>query len=81
MATYGGPDDAARLTPVEFGALFRRLRDAASWGPDDRRGALNNLTPAYVLAAVGEVRSGRTVSLAAPIGWRPATIPNPAATC
>jgi kynurenine formamidase len=67
MATYGGPDDAARLTPVEFGALFRRLRDAASWGPDDRRGALNNLTPAYVLAAVGEVRSGRTVSLAAPI--------------
>ena len=37
------------------------------WGPDDRRGALNYITPAEVLAAWGEVRLGRTVSLAAPV--------------
>jgi kynurenine formamidase len=60
MAIYGGPDDAPPLTLGEFDALFRRLRDATAWGPDDRRGALNNLTPSHVLAAVGEVRSGHT---------------------
>ncbi len=37
-------------------------------GPADRRGALNYLTPAEVLAAVGEVRQGITVSMAAPVG-------------
>ena len=67
MAAYEGTDDAPPLTSAEFDALFRRLRDATVWGPDDRRGALNNLTPWHVLAAVGEVRSGHTVSLAAPI--------------
>jgi kynurenine formamidase len=67
MGTDGGTDDAPPLTSAEFDALFRRLRDATVWGPDDRRGALNNLTPSHVLAAVGEVRSGHTVSLAAPI--------------
>src|SRR4051794_41854667 len=67
MAAYGGTDDAPPLTSAEFDALFRRLRDATVWGPDDRRGALNNLTPWHVLAAVGEGRSGDTVSLAAPI--------------
>ena len=36
-------------------------------GAADRRGALNNITPSEVLAAAGEVRSGRTVSLARPI--------------
>ena len=67
MATYGGPHDAVRLTSAEFDALFTQLRRATAQGPDDRRGALNNLTPGHVLAAVGELRSGRTVSLAAPI--------------
>jgi hypothetical protein len=67
MAAYEGTDDAPPLTSAEFDALFRRLRDATVWGPNDRRGALNNLTPWHVLAAVGEVRSGHTVSLAAPI--------------
>src|SRR5436305_4435169 len=50
------------LSAAEFRALHRRLaggRDAT-----DRRGALNNITPAQVLAAAGEVRSGRAVSLA-----------------
>ena len=67
MVTYGGSDDAPPLTMKEFDTLFRRLRDATVWGPDDRRGALNNLTPLHVVAAVREVRSGHTVSLAAPI--------------
>ena len=70
MATDAGPEEhsgAHRLTSAEFDALYRQLRDATSRGPDDRRGTLNNLTPAHVLAAIGEVRSGRTVSLAAPI--------------
>lgn len=57
----------ARLSAQGFRALYRRLREANPWGPEDRRGALNRLTPQRVLAAVGEVRSGRTVSLAAPV--------------
>ena len=52
---------------VEFEALRDRLRHASSWGPDDRRGALNNISPASVLSAVREVRLGRTVSLAAAV--------------
>jgi len=70
MATQAAPEErsgAHRLTRAQFDALFSRLRNATAWGPQDRRGALNNLTPAHVLAAIGEVRSGRTVSLAAPI--------------
>jgi kynurenine formamidase len=57
----------AALTSTEFDALFTQLQDATARGPDDRRGALNNLTPGHVLAAIGELRSGRTVSLATPI--------------
>jgi len=70
MATHPGPEEhsgAPRLTSAEFDALFTQLRDATARGPDDRRGALNNLTPGHVLAAVGELRSGRSVSLATPI--------------
>lgn len=49
------------------------------WGTSDRRGALNNITPADVLAAVGEVRSGKTASLARPVEDRPsADNPKPA---
>lgn len=47
--------------------LHQRLRAATNRGADDRRGALNHLTQARVLAALGEVRVGRTVSLAAPM--------------
>jgi kynurenine formamidase len=70
MATHAEPEEhssAHRLTRAEFDALFTQLRDATTRNPEDRRGALNNLTPAHVLAAIGEVRSGQTVSLAAPI--------------
>lgn len=52
---------------AEFRSLYRRLAQASKWGASDRRGALNNITTAQVLAAVGEVRSGTTVSLARPI--------------
>ena len=52
---------------AEFRALYRRLAQASKWGASDRRGALNNITTAQLLAAVGEVRSGTTVSLARPI--------------
>jgi len=49
------------------------------WGPDDRLGALNYITPAEILAALGEVTLGRTVSLAAPVEDRPAADnPDPA---
>ena len=55
------------LDAAEFEALYRRLRQVPSWGAADRRGALNYLTPERVLAAAGEIRLGRTISLAAPI--------------
>jgi kynurenine formamidase len=56
-----------RLTAAEFRDLYQRLRRQAGWGPADRRGALNYITPAEVLAAVGEVRLGRAVTMAAPL--------------
>lgn len=62
-------DGRRRLDSAEFGALYRRLR--ADWGPDDRRGGLNYLTPVTVAAAAAEVRSGRTVTLAAPVDRAP----------
>jgi kynurenine formamidase len=55
------------LDAAQFEALYLRLRQVPAWGPADRRGALNHLTPERVLAAAGEIRLGRTVSLAAPI--------------
>jgi len=63
--TAGTGDPA--LDAGEFEALYLRLRQVPSWGPADRRGALNHLTPDRVLAAAGEIRLGRTVGLAAPI--------------
>ena len=63
------------LSEAEFRALYERLRRASAWGPGDRRGALNNISPADVVAAASDVRDGRTVSLAAPMraGRRPIT--------
>ncbi|HEY4853426.1 MAG TPA: hypothetical protein VII22_21775 [Streptosporangiaceae bacterium] len=40
-----------RLSETEFRALYQRLRQQARWGAADRRGALNYITPAEVLAA------------------------------
>ena len=68
-----------RITEAEFRTLYERLRAQARWGPDDRRGALNYITPAEVLAALGEVRLGRAVSLAAPVeDWATPDNPDPA---
>jgi kynurenine formamidase len=61
-----------RMREAEFRSLYGRLRRQVPWGPDDRRGALNYITPAMVLAAAREVRLGRTISLAAPVEHRPA---------
>jgi len=55
------------LSAAEFRALYERVKDMSRWGPQDRRGALNNIAAAQVTAAAGEVRYGRTVSLEAPI--------------
>jgi kynurenine formamidase len=79
----GSPDPPAaptgQMTETEFRALYERLRGQRPWGPKDRRGALNYITPADVLAAVREVRLGHTVSLAAPIEHQPsADNPDPA---
>ena len=67
------------MTEAEFRSLYERLRRQVPWGPDDRRGALNHLGPAQIRAAAGEVRLGRTVSLAAPVEYRvSADNPDPA---
>jgi kynurenine formamidase len=80
---HAGADQAklppGQMTESEFRSLYERLRGQLPWGPDDRRGALNYITPAEILAAVGEVTLGRTVSLAAPVEHRPAADnPDPA---
>jgi kynurenine formamidase len=67
-----------QMTEAEFRSLYDELRGQVPWGADDRRGALNYIRPAEVLAAAGEVRLGRTVSLAAPVEhWPAADNPDP----
>jgi kynurenine formamidase len=79
MGTGPGTPPPGRMTEAEFRSLYDRLRGQVPWGPDDRRGALNHITPAQVLAAAGEIRLGRTVSLAAPVeDWVTADNPDPA---
>jgi hypothetical protein len=71
VGTSGEGTGDSRLTSVldetAFMMLYERLRDSASWGREDRRGALNNLTATRVAQAAQEIRSGRTVSLAAAV--------------
>ncbi len=59
------------LSEAAFRSLYRRLRDQAREGLDQRRGALGRLTPERVVAAAAEVRCGRTVSLAALVETTP----------
>jgi kynurenine formamidase len=67
------------MTETEFRSLYERLRAQVPWGPDDRRGALNYITQAEVLAACGAVRLGRPVSLAVPVeDWPALDNPDPA---
>jgi kynurenine formamidase len=55
------------MSATDFRSLYELLRRGNPWGSEDRRGALNALTPARVAAAASAVRTGRTVSLAAPV--------------
>ena len=57
----------ADLSTAGFQALYERLRGAAGWGPDDRRGTLNFITPDRRAAAAREVHLGQAVTLAAPL--------------
>lgn len=57
------------MTHAAFQRLFDQLKAQRPDGPADRRGALNYLTPATTIAAVGTVRLGRSVSLAGPIDY------------
>ena len=67
------------LSATDFQALYERLRGHAQWGNDDRRGALNHITPARLLAAASEVRIGRSVTLASPLAGSAADNPEPGA--
>jgi kynurenine formamidase len=67
MTSAGNSERSPVLDHAAFNALYERLRRATPWGPEDRRGGLNYITPARVLAAAGGVRLGRTVTLEAPI--------------
>jgi kynurenine formamidase len=55
------------LSAAEFRALYDRVKHMSRWGPADRRGALNNISPTLVVAAASDIWRGRAVSLAAPI--------------
>jgi hypothetical protein len=54
MTRPGQPRQRQALDEAAFSALYQRLRNAASWGADDRRGALNNITQAQVAAAASD---------------------------
>jgi kynurenine formamidase len=69
----------SEMSAASFHALYERLRGHAQWGADDRRGALNHITPARVAAAAGEVQAGRTVTMAAPLARSAPDNPEPAA--
>ncbi|MFJ9541309.1 cyclase family protein [Streptomyces sp. NPDC101225] len=69
MVTRPSPARPPRLTEDEFDVLYRRMVTRAAWARGDR-GALAALTPARVRAATREVRTGRTVTLAAPVETR-----------
>jgi kynurenine formamidase len=55
------------LSAAEFRALYERVKHMSRQGPADRRGALNNISAAQVVAAASGVWRGRAVSLAAPV--------------
>jgi kynurenine formamidase len=69
----------SNLSSDSFGTLYARLRGQVRWGADDRRGALNHITPARLAAAAGEIRIGRTVTMAAPLAGSAPDNPEPAA--
>ena len=67
------------MSAASFRTLYERLRGQVPWGAADRRGALNHITPERLAAAAGEVRAGRTVTMAAPLATSAADNPEPGA--
>jgi kynurenine formamidase len=67
------------LSSDSFRTLYERLRGQVRWGADDRRGALNHITQARLAAAAGEIRIGRSVTMAAPLAGSAPDNPEPAA--
>ena len=67
------------MSAASFRTLYERLRGQVSWGAADRRGSLNHITPERLAAAAGEVRAGRTVTMAAPLATSAADNPEPGA--
>jgi len=65
----GSPTPPKLMTEAEFRGLYDQLRGRPPWGPADRRGALNYITPATTLAAVRQIKLGRTVPLSVPIEY------------
>ncbi len=47
----------------EYATWFMSLSNWGRWGPDDRKGTLNLITPETRLAAAGLIRTGEVVSL------------------
>jgi len=72
----GPPTPPKLMTEAEFRGLYDQLRSLPPWGSADREGALNYITPATMLAAVGQVKLGRALSLSVPIEYL-ATADNP----
>ncbi len=70
MDTRASGAGAPGLSAAEFAALHARLRRGTSEGAGER-GALALITPAHVLRAAAEVRSGRTVTMAARVQTEP----------
>ena len=56
------PTPPAPVSLAEFDATFEAVKNWGRWGPDDRLGTLNHVTPDTRIAAAGLVRVGESVS-------------------
>src|SRR5438105_15220333 len=70
---------ARKVSVEEFDQIFESIKNWGRWGADDRRGALNLITPEKRRTAAAAVREGRLVSCCTPMPVEPAPDnPNPA---
>jgi kynurenine formamidase len=56
-----------KITLEEFESLARKYKNWGRWGNDDQLGTLNFITPSSVTRAAGEIKRGRSISLAIPL--------------
>jgi len=63
-------EERDHVSASEFEALLSAVSTWGRWGENDQRGALNELTPERVAAAVRLVRDGVSVSLSLPLNTR-----------